>query len=167
MAKITDLTDQQLEKTFRQYRLRYKTQRSEKLKKALLQMEQEIQKRRQKKQANSSDSQASSVGLGSNISQLARAAEDSMRMRKTTAAQKGNLGKKIRKGPGPVIPVGKSNIYLAISLIVGAIGLILVADDYSVQWIPNFAFKEGFYWFCLITGIASSVTLSKLVDDNR
>lgn len=178
MAKVSDLSDTQLEKTFRQYHAKYKQEKSDKLKKLLLQLDHERKKRRGnagarsvKPPSSSSSSLSSSpggIGSGeSSLMELAMAADKSVRVKKVESDKATRMSRKMQRGPGPMITRNMGNILLFSGLGVGGLGLILLADDYILNVIPPFAYKAPLYWVLLVVGIALSKATSFLSDDSR
>lgn len=162
MAKINELSDTQLEKALIQYSDRAESDPSEKNKKLL----QQLQLERKKRQTASK----SSPQEESEFASLSRSAEAAVikKRKEQDKKNKGKLrGKLPTKGAAPAIDTNKGNLILMSGLASGALGLILLADDFLLHFIPAFPFKMALYGTLIVLGLGASKASAFLSDDNR
>lgn len=160
MAKLSELSDGQLEKAFIRYSQAHKKAPTDQTKKVL----QGIQIERKKRQgAVQSDSEPIS-----DLAALSRSAEASVKKKRQKQQKAYSKSQKIpRKGQGPALELKKGNLLLGFGLVSGLLGLILLADDFLLGWLPSFPMKMFAYSFLLIAGVVACKLSSLLMDDNR
>lgn len=158
MAKISELSNSQLEKAYLKYQSEAKKNPSVKIKAILTQ----LQKERQARLATPPEEQDESE-----LAKLTRSAEQSMRMKQIKDAKKQpKLSQRTKKGPGPNISRLKGNLLLFSGIAIGVVGLLLLADDLLTEFI-YFQHKMTLSIILVLIGIALSKLSSTLMDDNR
>ena len=162
MAKINELSDTQLEKAFLQYSEVHEKTPSDKT----LHILQQLQLERKKRQAAQKLSRPDETELN----QLSRTVEAAVTKKKNE--QKKRADKKFKnriptKGAAPAIDTKKGNAILLSGLITGALGLLLLADDFMLLWLPNFPYKMALYCILIVYGLGAAKFSSYLLDDNR
>lgn len=172
MAKISELSDAQLDKAYVKYRTQYKQKPSPQLKKAILQIDAERKKRKaaavpdQTQEVQLEDSSPSQTV---NLAELSKSA--TFIVDKSKVAQKKQEDKKIsnklRKGQGPAIGKKLTNILIGGGGVLTAIGLVLILDHFLLEFLPYFMFKSFLMFFFAVIGMVMMKTGTHLSDDNR
>jgi hypothetical protein len=162
VAKINELSDSQLEKAIFQYTEVHKKNPTDKSRHLVQQLQLERQKRQKAQKITPPDE--------SELDQLSRSVEAAVTKKKRENEKKANKKFKNRvpqKGAAPAISTDKSNILLMSGLISGGLGLLLLADDFLLSFLPAFPFKMFIYIVLISYGIAAAKIASFLSDDNR
>jgi hypothetical protein len=161
LAKISELSDAQLAKAFAKYQMEAKKKPSDKLKKVLIQINNE-RKKRQKK------STASATQSSSDLSSLISKASKSETSRRAKQKKKAPMvSQRLKKSDAPMITTHKANIMLALALLFGLTGVILVADDMWFSFIPLFNYKFTIGIVLIVPALVCAKVSSYLSDDNR
>jgi hypothetical protein len=162
MAKINELSDNQLEKAFLQYTEVNAKSPSDKVKHIL----QQLQLERRKRQSAQKLSQPDESEL-TNLSKSVEAAVTKKKNEKKKKADKKFKNRIPSKGAAPAIDTKKGNAILLSGLISGGLGLILCADDFMLLWLPDFPLKMAVYSLLIVYGLAAAKISAYLSDDNR
>jgi hypothetical protein len=158
MAKINELTDSQLEKAIFKYSEAHKSSPSEKTQNILKQLMLERKSR----------SHAVKSTEGDDLSQLSKIAEAAVTKKKAEKKKKENRLKiQIKKGPGPVVGAKVGNGMLMGGLVCGALGAIMLLEDYFLHFISPFPGQSVLYFVLIGLGLGLSKAASALTDDNR
>jgi hypothetical protein len=161
LAKISELSDAQLEKAYAKYQIEAKKKPSDKLKKLLLQLNNE----RKKRQKNSANSAAKS---SSDLTALISKADKSDKTKRAKQKKKDqNVSQKLRKTSAPAISQMKSNIMLGLAFFFGALGLFLILDSILLSLLPFTKFKLTIGIVMAVPACVCAKLASYLSDDNR
>lgn len=160
MAKLSELSDGQLEKAYIRYAQAHKKAPSPKTAKVI----QAIQVERKKRQG-AVKTEGEPI---SDLAALSRSADASVKKKRQKQQKVHSKAQKIpRKGQGPAMGQLKGNLLLGAGLISGLSGLVLLADDFLFSYLSDFPYKMFLYSVLIFFGVLASKLSSMLMDDNR
>lgn len=161
LAKLSEYSDSQIEKIFIKYQNEAKKNPSEKLKKILVQINNERKKRLKKSSQTAAES-------SSNLSQLVSQAAKSNKSRREKARKKDSkISQKLRKTSAPMISTTKANIMLASALVFGFSGIVIIADHMWFSWINFLPYKLTIGIILIVPACICAKIASYLSDDSR
>jgi len=160
LAKLSELTDGQLEKAFIRYSQSQKTDPSDKTKAIVLAIQAE-----RKKRQGAITAEAEPLSELEALSRSADAAVKTKQQKQKKAHAKTQFIP--RKGQGPALEVSRGNLLLVVGLVTGVLGLVLLADDFLLGWLPELPFKMVLYSVLMVIGVVACKLSSMLMDDNR
>lgn len=179
MAKLSELSDKQLQKAFLKYQAQFKEEQNDRLRSILRQIRDEQQKRGMsplpppKKSVKRSDASqkvrtpSKSESQRTEIMELSMAADKALtEKKKRRKSNKITQQTKVVRGPRVSSLLG--NAIMGVGLLMGLTGLYLCLDYFFLEWL--IPFSTGWMIFgivMLVLGIATTRVATFLLDDNR
>lgn len=159
VAKLSELSDTQLEKAYLKYSNLATNDPSGKNKKIAQQIQAERHKRKETTTKNEPEGDA--------LAAMSKRTEIAHKQKQAKRQKKASKGLPKVKGAGPALSTTTGNALLFGGLAAGITGLLLFADHMLLQWIPAFPGKMVIYVILIIAGFVCSKLSSILMDDNR
>ncbi len=161
MAKLSEYSDSQIEKIFIKYQNEAKKNPSDKLKKILIQINNERKKRLNKSAASAAES-------SSDLSKLVSQAAKSNKSRREKAKKKeSKISQKLRKTSAPMISTAKANTMLGLAFFFGFSGVIFIADHMWFSWINFIPHQLTIGIIFIVPACICAKVASYMSDDNR